>query len=107
MCLTGSSSDTHAAQILQLTRGPEDEAGPLGSPNHPFSDTHLSHPDPPLSSLPVDDPRNQQGSAAQKGASCTPALGPEPRSVNQRLFIAGTVPCQGSQPSLAPSVPGP
>lgn len=46
------------------------------------------------------------------GVSCAEGAPPAPlpsvrsRSVNQRLFIAGTLPCPRSQPSLAPSVPG-
>lgn len=108
MCLTGCSLCTHAAQILQLTRGPEDEASPLGWPNHPFSDTHLSYPPHLLLLLlPLPDgwPCNQQRSAAQKEPPA-PQPSVRSRSVNQRLFIAGTLSCPGSQPSLAPSVPG-
>lgn len=104
MCLAGCSPCTHAAQILQLTRGPEDEASPPGWPNHPFLDTHLSYP--PHLLLPPDGwPCNQQGSAAQKEPPA-PQPSVRSRSVNQRLFIAGTLSCPGSQPSLAPSVLG-
>lgn len=105
MCLTGCSPYTHAAQILQLTRGPEDEASPLGWPNHPFSDTHLSFSPPPPSSFPMDDPATSRGQLRRRSPPHTqPSV--RSRSVNQRLFIAGTLPCPGSQPSLAPSVPG-
>lgn len=106
MCLTGDSSSTHAAQILQLPRGPKEDASPSRQTNHPFSDTHLSYrPHLPLS-VPTDGwPCGQPGSAAQREP---PALRPSvrSRSVNQGLFIAGTLPCPGSQPRLAPSVPG-
>lgn len=101
MCLTGCSLCTHAAQILQLTRGPEDRAGPLGWPNHPFSDAHLSYS--PHLILSKGWPCNQQRSAAQKELPA-PQPSVRSRSVNQRLLIAGTLSCPGSQPSLAPSV---
>lgn len=108
MCLTGCFACTHAAQILHLTREPEDEDGPLGCPNHPFSDTHLSS-----SSLPP----SRWMTLQPAGVSCAEGSPPfllhtapqswvRRRSVNQRLFIAGTLRCPESQPSLAPSVPG-
>lgn len=68
-----------------------------------LSQTPICFSPPPL--LPLDGwPCNQQGSAAQKEPPHQTAV--RSRSVNQRLVIAGTLPCPGSQPRLAPSVPG-
>lgn len=80
MCFTGDSSSTHAAQILQLPRGPKEDASPSRQTNHPFSDTHLSYPPhlPPLCPYRWMTLRPARVSCA-KGAPCTPALGPEPQ----------------------------
>lgn len=71
------SPDTHSAQILQLTRGPEDEDSPLGCPNHPFSDTHLLFPTPtpPYRWMTL----QPAWVSCAEGAPRTPAIGPEPQ----------------------------
>lgn len=96
MCLAGCSPCTHAAQILQLTRGPEDEASPLGWPNHPFSDTHLSYPPHHLHSLQPPPPPSRwmtlqpAGVSCAEGAPCTPAQGPEPQRKSAAVHRGNT-----------------
>lgn len=66
----------------------------MGGPNHhPFSDSHLLCPNPA---------RSAQRMTLAEGLP--PTYRPVSGATNQRLVIAGTLLCQGSQPSLAPSV---
>lgn len=110
MCLTGCSLCTHAAQILQLTRGARGLKQSPGMTTLPF----LRHPfvvptpPPPLSAAPSRWLTLQPAevNCAEGAAPLHPSPRVRSRDVNQRLFIAGTLSCPGSQPSLAPSVPG-
>jgi len=74
---------------------------------HPF--VVVPHP----TSLPMDDPATSRGQLRRRSPPpLSPATiralarGPEPRRKSEAVFIAGTLPCPRSQPSLAPSVPG-
>lgn len=107
MCLTGCPRCTHAAQILQLTRGPEDEAGPQGWPNHPFSDTHLSYPPPPPSRWMTLQPA---GVSCAEGAPPPPpapqALGPEPQRKSAAVSSREPCPARGLSPAWHHLSPG-
>lgn len=108
MCLKGWSLYTCCTDPTadQGARGQSQSPG-MTRPaflRHPFAASNFT------SSSPKADPAPSRGQLRRRIPPTLPPHTSQPsvRShwVNQRLFIAGTMSCLGSQPCLAPSVPG-
>ncbi|CAJ1062891.1 hypothetical protein KUCAC02_013882 [Xyrichtys novacula] len=77
MCLTGRSPRTHAAQTLQLTRGPEDEwltPQPAG--------VSCAEGGPPLPCTPTQGPEpRRKSAAAHRGNPALPGVSAQPGTI--------------------------